>query len=513
MKMKRFFKFLTVAAILAAGFTGCSSETPVGSEDPTGVDPVGTPGARGSETYATFKFVNEGAVTKASALGSDGSANEATTIANVRMTFFDSDGLLEFDTIIAGGAAATIKLTSGYKQLYVLTNAPADLNTAIDAVTSISNFNQIYSLDITAGTTADLDKIGEFFGPQVVSNRTDNAGITLAGNVTDTESQDASSPNNITINVQRSVAKVFISQSPVTPPTNKTITLDSAGVISPSPTYQLWNVLAAVKPYQEVSGTQVRSPYYDLPAGSNWELYYARNTTPAFNATTTIGYNPVPVADKSYYITENTPQIPRKGNATYAAIKAVFTPTKNHYVESLNFSELNGGQFTGVKGAADASTGVTFYVLDSLQDLQTTAIGLANKTIFAGTNALNVARKAVYHLLNPTIPQLPTLGEYSSNSTVNAALSAAVWAKYIHVYDGGVAYYRLNIGSKTGNTLVPEVKRNKFYQMNIDNFKTLGSATIDELLGDEDEEITSETYLTVTITIDNWVDVIVHDDI
>ncbi|MDR2388719.1 MAG: fimbria major subunit, partial [Tannerellaceae bacterium] len=256
-------------------------------------------------------------------------------------------------------------------------------------------------------------------------------------------------------------------------------------------------------------GAQIESPYYDAGAGFDWASIYARNTSPAFTSATAVATSstPPPGGGKSYYITENTPQIPRNGSATYAAIKTTAIPTKGHYVSALSFSELNGGQFAGTKGSVDATQGVTFYVLDSLQVLTTTATGLSNGTVFAGSDAYNLARKAVYHLLNPTLPQLTTLGDYSTDQNVTAALTAAIWNKYIHVYNNGVAYYRLNIGSVVNGILKPEVKRNKFYQLNIDHYKVLGAATLAELLGDEDEEITSETYLTVKVTIDEWVPV------
>ncbi|MDR2389099.1 MAG: hypothetical protein LBD89_04855, partial [Tannerellaceae bacterium] len=146
--MKRLFKFFAVAAIIAVGFTGCTSEEPVG---PTGPDDNGTGAStkRGAETYATFKFVAEGATTKASDLGVDNTTNEGTIpFSKVRLTFFDADGFLELDTVITSfGNSATIKLTSGYKQLYVLANETSDLTTALNAVTSINNFNQTFSLD------------------------------------------------------------------------------------------------------------------------------------------------------------------------------------------------------------------------------------------------------------------------------------------------------------------------------------------------------------------------------
>jgi hypothetical protein len=511
--MKRLFKFFTVAAIIAVGFTGCSSETPLGTED--GPDGSGVVKGRGAETYATFRILEgTNAATRASNLASDGATNEATTISKIRLIFYDSDNLLEFDTLISSNVTtATVKLTSGSKQLYILTNETTGINTLISGINQFGNFNGVLNLDASNDGIADLDNIGQLYGPQIVSNTT-GAGpkgseIVLTGNITETESQDGTSPNNITIELQRSVAKVFVSQSGPVSPQTKILTIDSAAIIAHSgasaPTYQLWNVLASHKPFQEIAGTQIRSPHYDAPVGTDWGAIYARNTTPAFTNATAIGTSPTPTADKAFYVTENTPQIPRSGNSTYAAIKTTATPTRNHYISALNFNDLNGGQFTGTKAGADATPGVTYYVLDSLQDLVTTAVGLTNKTVFAGTDALRLARKAVYHLLNPGIQQLGTLAGYDA-----VAITTAIgtnWDKYIHTYTDGVAYYRLNIGSVTGTTLKPEVIRNHFYQLNIDNYKVLGVATVGELLGDEDEEITSETYLTVTITIEDWIDV------
>jgi hypothetical protein len=512
--MKRLFKFFTVAAIIAVGFTGCSSETPVEGPDGPGNGPGGTGTARGAETYATFKFVTEGATTKASALGTDVAASETTLpFDKLRLTIYDADGIRELDTLVTTpGNNITLKLTSGYKQLYILSNETAGLTPLLSSQTISSSFNGIYSLDGTANTVADLDYIGDLYNPQIVSNTTlaTDAGITLAGNITEADALTGSQ-NNISMIVQRSVAKVFISQTPAPTNPGKVITNDSMVIISNStnspktPTFQLWNVLAYHKPYQDVSGTQILSPYYDAPAGYNWESIYARNISPAFTDATavTIAANPTPGDGEAYYITENVPQVPRIGNSTYAAIKAIATPTRLHYISGLNFSELNGGQFTGTKANSDAPTGGTFYVLNP-QNITTTAVGLTGKQVFAGTDALSLARKALYHLLNPTVAQL-SLNTYNDASIVSAL--AGDWDTYVDTYTNGVVYYRLNIGSKVGSTLKPEVLRNKFYKMNIDSYKTVGAATVGELLDNPDEEITSETYLNVTITITGWEDV------
>ncbi|MDR1258216.1 MAG: fimbria major subunit [Tannerellaceae bacterium] len=524
--MKRLFKFFTVAAIIAVGFTGCSSETPIeGGSEGSG---SGTDGktARGSETYATFRFVADGATTKASALGTDIVANETSLpFDSLRLTIYDADGIKELDTLVkTPGNNITLKLTSGYKQLYILSNETTRLKSVLSAPSISSSFNGIYSLDGTANSVADLDYIGDLYNPQIVSNTTlaTDAGITLAGNITEADAISGNQ-NNIPMIVQRSVAKVFISQTPAIPiaegGTGKVITQDSMVIISNStnspktPTFQLWNVLAYHKPYQDVSGTQVLSPYYDAPAGYTWESIYARNITPAFTDATavTIAENPVPAIGAAYYITENVPQIPRIGNSTYAAIKAIATPTRLHYISGLSFSELNGGLFTGTKATSDAPTAQTFYVLNP-QGLSTTAVGLTGKQVFAGTDALALARKALYHLLNPTVAQLPGGLVAYNDASITTALGAN-WDLYVDTYTDGVVYYRLNIGSKVGSTLKPEVLRNKFYKMNIESYKTVGAATVGELLDNPDEEITSETYLNVTITITGWEDVSNDQDI
>lgn len=496
--MKKTFKFFMCAAIMAAGFVGCSSEEVTPTDDPNN---PGTPTAQGEQTYATFRFSEE--TTKASVIGDDSS--EGTSISNIRFIIYDNDGAKEVDTLVtvAGTSQATIPLTSGSKKLYVIANAPSGMKTQLDGVSLAANYNPVYDLDNTAGATADLDLISSLYSSNfMMSSTSADADISLTGGITAPESQQNSSVNYIEMTIKRSVAKIYVTQAPAGT-TGKVITADSAGIIT-SPTYQMQNVLSKVYPFQQIVGSVIQSPSYDRAAGPYTDIL-ARYVSPA---AISIPYNTTAhTAGKAYFITENMPLTPKRGNSTFAAITTTYTPTKNHYYTSVAYNELNNGTFAGVLATVDATAGQTFYRLKNTTATGSPSVGFSDDMIFAGANAENLTKKVIYHLLNPAIAELTNIASYAS------LVNATDFALYADTYTNGLSYYRLDMAEGSGNNLKYGVKRNTFYKLNIDSYKKLGAATVEELFGEEEEELSSQTYMTVTVTIAPWDEVSGGQDI
>ncbi|GHT32899.1 hypothetical protein AGMMS49574_17440 [Bacteroidia bacterium] len=132
MKMKNYFKFLSVAALAAAGLVGCSTSEVVPPDviDPTG--PNQPQVALTDPTYATFQiFADDAAFTRVSEFPRD-PGSESVTINRLRLIIFDgvNDGaklekneLLAFGTPGANGAkTATVKVNSGNKKLFLIAN-------------------------------------------------------------------------------------------------------------------------------------------------------------------------------------------------------------------------------------------------------------------------------------------------------------------------------------------------------------------------------------------------------
>jgi hypothetical protein len=515
MKMKRLFNFFAIAAIVAIGFTGCSSEEQV---DPV-VDPNGGgtgPVVKGEETYATFQFEADGKpLTRTSTVTND--QGESVTISSLRITVFD--GLTkEKDTIVnpvPSDGKVTFKVTSGPKNLFVLANYPARLNSLLGAETGsqqLSDWNPEFTLDADpANAIGEIDSISHLFKPAfALSNRADSTAITLTANITESGSKDGNSPNNIKVNIKRMVGKIYVSQTPDSGPggTGETLTLDSTGIIttSPLPTYRVMNILASLYPFQKWNGTTPETPYYLTPY-SGYESKVARGVTTSTPADTLgvgsgTGTTDIPIvlnstsyvdgSGQAYYVTENVTM--EKRLATFAAVKAQFTPTKNKHITGVTFNNTSGGKFTQIIATANAATG-TFYVLKKLGT--TTATGVTAETIIAGSDALDVAKKIVYHLENPTVEEKP-LSAYTS------LVTQVKLDEYVATYATGYCYYRLDVGNGVMPNIDYGVRRNTRYLLNIDAYNTLGAVKPADLIGEPGEKLKAETWLTVTIGILPW---------
>jgi hypothetical protein len=541
MKMKRLFKFFAIAAIIAVGFTGCTSEEPVGT-DPDDNGQVNPAGSAGEDTYVTLNFTSNGKPITKSQVEPDNAANEVTTYTNLRITIFNDADEKEVDEYYTAiPTNLTFKVISGTKRLFVIANYPTTWNDATGllkeplaingvatnntGITTLSAWNAVYSLDASnTPTTASLDgtKMQGLLASLTLSNVAGNTHNLVSG-ITADQSQQTTSTNNVSIEIKRAVAKMFVSQTPGSKPANSsapagtTITKDSFGIISTTgivPTYRVMNVLAYLYPFQIKNGTTPITPYADVLAAVSDPTNNAAVdaiVTPRFDrgivVPDTLGVgkssppdvpiivsaNPTPTAGGSYYITENVNSKERAG--TFAVIKAQFTPTKTKHITGADFNNTSGGKFTPTIATADATPG-TFYLLKNLGSNVTTT-GVSANTVIAGTDAAAVARKIIYHLENPATAE-QALTYYTTTLVPQAKFDS-----YIATYTNGICYYRLNVGTtKVQGLIVPSVERNTHYQLNIDAYTKLGAVNPADLLGTGNN--VGETYLTITVSIRAW---------
>jgi hypothetical protein len=316
MKMKKLVRFFAVAAIIAAGFTGCSEETPVPTPDPNGGSDKPAVVEAGLPTYATFTFkVSEGS-TKAPVLDTYESAGVTTGFYDVRLLVFDykadSTGICEANELIESTTPVTILsktvlVRSGQKLLLVIANASKKTGAIADSLKTVAEGGTIrVSTDPTApdntattfkqfmdsnnkidlGTGTGTNPVTDVaFGKLVItatpatetnsmifSNGTGNSEAlrTLVANVSEEDSRGTSpygedlDHNHFVIDLQRTVGKAIAYYQAAAGTT--VTTGDLAGTLSDLK-YGLQNVNRSVKLFQSravSSPYKPIAPYYNL---------------------------------------------------------------------------------------------------------------------------------------------------------------------------------------------------------------------------------------------------------
>jgi hypothetical protein len=201
------------------------------------------------------------------------------------------------------------------------------------------------------------------------------------------------------------------------------------------------------------------------------------------------------------------PNTPYGGNTTYAEVQAIFTPLVGKYVSdevtAIGYNEATetfSGKLATVDLPSTSMSGTHLY-----QFKRENTNGLPAGTVFAGTNGLNLAKKVVYHILNPSQPVKSNLSDYSTLVGETDADFVAWFDKYVDYK----AYYRLNFGEQAGgaNTDINYgIKRNQSYDAVISGFLSLGAKSPEDLL-EENIILSGRTNLTVNIAIRNWMDI------
>jgi hypothetical protein len=550
--MKKMFKLFMCAAIVAAGFTACSEEvTPI--DDPTNpiTGPV-DPAEQGEETTATFAFRFDGATPVTRAMDAAIAEPSPAVVANFRVLLFNAGtGFKELDTIkkvSTGDTLMTAVVRSGAKHLYVIVNDSLDNNTKSliglpdrNAIASDTYFN---TYEFTVGSnvsTPDLTGLRKLYtltpttGRYVYSSaiKPSEYQIDLKGKVTPSESQDPTNDNYVRVTLERAMAKVAITQTasastpsgitPNLPNGVGIVTKDSSGGIFTSDVkYLIWGANVATYPFQRWNGNTLVTPEY-IPTDSvdaNTPLHYVQQLGGSGNAPIAIAVRPGngPAVGDYYYIPENNPSAKKKGNITIAAVEATFLPLRKYYVTNVTYNAMSK-EFTADTPAVHSGTaGQDFYLL------KVDAMGLPKLTVVAGTNAANVAKKIIYHMVNRDSLQRPLLTNYATlvhDSCIGnvTPLTKAHPTDTFSLYKDGKCYYRLKIGEQAApNSPIDAsvdaiVMRNYSYDANITGFAKLGENTPNKLIEPNNADEDAETNLSVNITIRPWTSKIINGDL
>jgi hypothetical protein len=521
--MKKMFKLLLCAAIVAAGFTACSEEvTPIDPINPEGTD---GPVAKSESTYASFKLSVADALSTRSV---DNGGGEITPVAisEYRVLIFRGDNSLEVDTFMSvtgndiSNATLTIPLISGAKKIFFMVNGGTDVANLTTpakgtAFNSYPQFNLLQDLS-TGGnppTAFNTAHIGAIYGASgakfLYTSSVLSATKTLDPGISAAQSQDPALPHNnyIELSVDRVVAKVAVRKTVPSLPTTTVattgiITKDSTGRIEPtSVKYRLWNINKAVYPFQNYNASNVLvTPYGDQTSGFAANYLRAQGTGSGNAyidiATRAVGATTPATKDEYRYVTENVPVTPYGGNTTYAEVEAIYLPTVGKYVSTtIGYNEATT-TFEPIKATLDLTPASDLY-----KYLGEGTLGLEVGTVLGGPSALALAKKVVFHLLNPTTPPKPTLGDGAYT-----AIDDAQVATYFEKYTGGKSYYRLNFGEQEGGAGTDinfGVRRNYNYDAVISGFLGIGASTPEGLL-DENVILQGKTNITVHIIIRDW---------
>ena len=533
--MKKMFKFFMCAAIVAAGFVGCSNEevVPGGNNSADGTD-------GGESTSATFniKFVQTKAPATNMEQGTTG--QDVINPTNIRLLIFNANDSLEINEYYDTGATdwdvemtKTVKLKSGQKKIFVSANETAAIKTIIDglkdlrsasATSTYADFTAVLqydlggnggkiwnthtdSLDFVGGTSPTFD-ITKIMGTSTarsffLSSAIDASAVkNLKGKI---EYDDSRNPpagqeeayNNFTIVVQRAVAKGVVFYNSANP--SILTTLDGLGALqAASLKYGIDNVNRSVNLFQQFSGTSVASTFYDIPyTAAGWindgmrarfYPYFYKD----YNLSNTMsGGTQSAIPTQAVFFTENTKSWNLNANTTYAAIEAVFTPADGKWISDLSYStSLNNVTLTV---GSSATPGGNIYALKVTNPaLEITNSGYTFEDLYLFTTQ-QAAYKALYLVLHSNLTGWST--SWSPTATE---------LEDIDVYTGGKCYYRLDIGDGVGENIDCIVKRNTQYQMMVTGFKTIGVNDRRKLDDDPWKEKPSDTHVTATIMVKAW---------
>jgi hypothetical protein len=545
--MKKMFKLLMCAAIIAAGFTACSEEvTPI--DDPTNPDNTGGVVSQGEETTATFAFKFNG--TAPATRGLDNApATEAPGVDNFRVLLFNAaSGDMELDTIkkmVGNDTLMTAKVMSGPKLVFVIANdSLSNANQSLMGLPTRGNISNaslftsttpssLHTFTVGSNGPADMAGLRTLYGTRLVYASTTKPTeyyITLAPGITESQSKDPTHATNyIGVTLDRAMAKVAITttatttipmQAGITPtPPTTIITKDTAGSINPSSIqYRIWGANAKTYPFQKWESNVLKTPEYipNQAKDPNVAINYVSDLGKGVGATNDMiaiaNRGSGPAATDYYYIPENNPSSKKIGNITIAAVEAVFIPLQRFHIVNVKYNEALR-EFTPVNATAnmDIPTGVglktgDFYLLN-LDGVP----GLRQNTVAGGDSAKWIAKKIVYHLANSATAELSKLSDYDTYVTDPevgnvADLSTTVATDPFTYYRGGKCYYRMKIGDQAsaGAEIVARIMRNHYYDADITAFGRLGENSPNKLVEPNDEDDQAETFLSVDIIIRDW---------
>ncbi|MDR1865576.1 MAG: Mfa1 family fimbria major subunit [Bacteroidales bacterium] len=322
--MKTKMKFLTVVAVLIAGFTSCRDREDLSKNDEGEV--------RGDETVVQLNIAD--GVIRGYGAGSNvqaPKADENKLAATIDIYVFDANGQFEYKAVGVSPSQA-FQITAGKKYFYIFSNAPknvkADIGDFRDKFEK-QGFKDAFSATRPDIATANAFFIGTLWGEQVQ----------VLGNGTKTK------PEVIKLKVGRIAAQVNLAS----------VVTTASGVIKgefSSPAYRLRSVpdsFYLVGQWKNV-----------MPPAMNSDVTSAAHEEPSGTAAAPnkrfIDYKTWNAPNTPFYTVENTTKPDAKGmvffgNTTYMQLRVVYTPDASTVYDGV----------TGNKAASGIAKGSTFW--------------------------------------------------------------------------------------------------------------------------------------------------------
>jgi hypothetical protein len=423
--------------------------------------------------------------------------NETNVINDVRVLIFSNvTGDIEVDTSLTtspGNSMITIPIISGSKRILAIANAGNGMLPAKGSANTYADFSgAIYNISNTVPVSdpaTGIDNLSNLVKPAgyVMTNSTMSSLISVQPGVTAADSQDPSSPNHVSIDLQRAVAKVAVSQDA---DASSLTAFDGSGTLSDLK-YSITTVNRSLYLFQNyVNGALITPEYIPIEYDPVSYYHYYR----FYNYHELLTRNSSPTKGMFIYITENNPSVKMKGNTTIVAIEAVFKPKKGYFTKDISYNAASG-TFTVTLSETDLATASDIYRFTGQW-----VTGLNEGTLLAGVDAGKLARKVTYHLLNPTVPPKASLDD-----PAYAAITDSQVATYFDKYTDGKCYYRVGIGSQSGSQVDSTVRRNHYYDVVITGYRKLGVSQMKMLIEPESGILLQGgTNITASFNILEW---------
>ncbi len=420
--MKTKFKFLMVAAVLAVGFSSCSKDDEGSS-------------LKGEET--TMRISIPIPKTYATHTGTPAESN----ITSVSIYIFNNGTMLEKKLdFVAGNFTQTgnsweltnpITITTGTKSIYVGVNLPAgtDLSTGVQPV-----------ITTTAAAISAANNFAMFS-----VNTNSNTSFTV----------DADPVNNdFSIQVERWASKIAVTK-------NITNAADSvaSGATFSDLKFCVGNINTKIYPLQKIQSGLIIDPNwatFDSNGSADYDggdfiNNFVDNNSIDHTAFTPLNENGTATDAKvAKYAMENTSRDYKKGEVTYACVRASFIPKKVATYASSTLTLTDNTATVNPCYVVSTTAGETLYFRN-------------------GTEAAN----------------------YAQDNSFSAAVQ----------YTGGYCYYYVWLDSEIAGMTYP-LLRNYFFDLTVKSIKSLGYST--PAPTDPDNPIPSNTDIEVTVNIMPW---------
>lgn len=410
----------------------------------------------------------------------DLSTAEEKSIKNVTVHVFNEKQNLEVTktaTVSTGSNTVDLEISQGLKTIYVVT---AKSNVNPEYGISLSDYeNQTFASSLGNIQTTD--------GFVMVGKSAEQQVMVTASN------ENLPASNVFDIKLVRLVAKAQVKSGNVDG--------SSFGIAFGAMSFKAFQLNQRMRVLH--NGSDVLDSYVDSNNNGTYDNYslgvgeYLNAVTSDFSA------------DGCAYMSENIVSKPLSGNTTFLSIRFTTTPVKYYTFDSSNSS---------VNTTSEVPAASTTYYAVGIQDKTN---GMVDYALYSGTNNIITFKnqedaEKYMNSLNKGESSAITVSQTDKPMMARAVTEESANAPQFEVikFDGGYAYYRVNIAHKesSGDSYVDKFKvmRNKFYKVDIKSVKSLGFGSEDMLRPSNPEAVldaAGHSFISATISIADWEEV------